>query len=85
MAASAASSAVIAAKLNRTPARGGVLIFTFVLIAGIVFIGYSLSRDLADLTLGSALPYILLGTALFVALGFEFETDFTIPPTPWRR
>src|SRR5208282_1386460 len=43
---------------------------------GVIFIGYSLSRDLAGLELGSALPYILLGTALFVALGFEFVNGF---------
>jgi PiT family inorganic phosphate transporter len=31
---------------------------------------------LKGLVLGSALPYILLGTALFVALGFEFVNGF---------
>ena len=76
MAASAASSAVIAEKLNRAPAKGGMLIFGLVLILGVIFIGYSLSRDLGGLTLGSSLPYILLGVALLVALGFEFVNGF---------
>ena len=76
MAASAASSAVIAEKLNRAPGRIGILVFGVVLILGIVFIGYSLSQDLGDLRLGSALPYLLLGLALLVALGFEFVNGF---------
>jgi inorganic phosphate transporter, PiT family len=63
-------------KLNRKPGRVGVLAFGVVLIFGVIFIGYSLSRDLAGLELGSALPYILLGTALLVALGFEFVNGF---------
>jgi inorganic phosphate transporter, PiT family len=53
-----------------------MLIFGIVLIVGAVFIGYSLAHDLEGLRLGSALPYILLGTALFVALGFEFVNGF---------
>src|SRR5271168_1431516 len=66
----------LAEKLNRKPGRVGMLAFGVVLICGVIFIGYSLSRDLAGLELGSALPYILLGTALLVALGFEFVNGF---------
>jgi inorganic phosphate transporter, PiT family len=66
----------IAEKLNRRPGRIGMIGFGVVLIFGVIFIGYSLSQDLAGLELGSALPYILLGTALFVALGFEFVNGF---------
>jgi hypothetical protein len=40
------------------------------------FIGTSISHDLADLTLGSAWPYVLLGLALLVTLGFEFVNGF---------
>ena len=67
---------LLEAKLSRGPGMIGMLIFGVVLIVGVVFIGYSLSRDLAGLQLGSALPYILLGTALLVALGFEFVNGF---------
>src|SRR6516165_9305972 len=63
-------------KLNRGPSRIGTLIFGGVLILGLVFIGTSIARDLGDITLGSAWPYILLGVALFVALGFEFVNGF---------
>jgi PiT family inorganic phosphate transporter len=47
-----------------------------VLIAGLIFIGTSISRDLEGVTLGSSWPYILLGIALLVALGFEFVNGF---------
>jgi PiT family inorganic phosphate transporter len=66
----------MADKLNRKPGAAGMLAFGVVLIAGVIFIGYSLAHDLAGLELGSALPYILLGVALFVALGFEFVNGF---------
>ncbi len=70
------ASHALAEKLNRKPGRIGMIGFGIVLICGVIFIGYSLSQDLAGLQLGSALPYILLGTALFVALGFEFVNGF---------
>ena len=53
-----------------------MLIFGAVLIAGIIYIGYSLSHDLIGVKNTSALPYILLGVALFVALAFEFVNGF---------
>jgi PiT family inorganic phosphate transporter len=74
--ATASASSVMGAKLSRGPSRVGILIFGAVLIAGLIFIGTSISRDLADLTLGSAWPYVLLGLALLVALGFEFVNGF---------
>lgn len=48
-----------------------MLIFGAVLVAGLIFIGTSISRDLENIELGSSWPYVLLGTALLVALGFE--------------
>jgi PiT family inorganic phosphate transporter len=72
----ATAASHMADKLNRKPGAAGMLAFGVVLIAGVIFIGYSLAHDLAGLQLGSALPYILLGTALFVALGFEFVNGF---------
>ena len=63
-------------KLSRGPSRIGTLIFGGVLILGLIFIGGSIARDLADITLGSAWPYVLLGVALLVALGFEFVNGF---------
>jgi PiT family inorganic phosphate transporter len=53
-----------------------MLIFGAVLIGGLIFIGTSIAKDLADIRMASAWPYILLGTALLVALGFEFVNGF---------
>ena len=62
--------------MSKGPGRAGILIFLGVLLAGLIFIGTSIARDLANLELGSAWPYVLLGTALLVALGFEFVNGF---------
>ncbi|HKN26310.1 MAG TPA: inorganic phosphate transporter [Candidatus Acidoferrum sp.] len=71
-----AGSHALAEKLNKRPSPIGTLIFGLVLIAGLIFIGTSISRDLQGVVLGSAWPYILLGIALLVALGFEFVNGF---------
>ncbi|HTA60383.1 MAG TPA: inorganic phosphate transporter [Candidatus Baltobacteraceae bacterium] len=63
-------------KMNRRPSRLGILIFGAVMILGLVFIGASIARDLGNISLGSAWPYLLLGFALLVALGFEFVNGF---------
>src|SRR5215475_5327909 len=63
-------------KLNKKPSKVGALIFAGVLIGGLVFIGSSIAHDLAGIRILSAWPYILLGTALLVALAFEFVNGF---------
>ena len=63
-------------KMSKGPGTVGVLIFTGVLIAGLIFIGTSIAKDLSNIVLGSAWPYFLLSVALFVALGFEFVNGF---------
>ncbi|HVO58450.1 MAG TPA: inorganic phosphate transporter [Dongiaceae bacterium] len=63
-------------KISKGPGLIGTLIFVAVLVVGVVYIGWNLSKDLIALQGGSALPYILLGVALFVALGFEFVNGF---------
>jgi inorganic phosphate transporter, PiT family len=70
------STHAVSEKLNQGPSTIGTLVFGLVLIAGLIFIGTSISHDLADVTLGSSWPYILLGIALLVALGFEFVNGF---------
>jgi inorganic phosphate transporter, PiT family len=76
MAATTAPTSVLDQKLKKGPGMIGTLIFVGVLIAGVIYIGINLSHDLIALRTGSALPYILLGVALFVALGFEFVNGF---------
>jgi PiT family inorganic phosphate transporter len=53
-----------------------MLIFAGVLIGGLIFIGSSIAKDLSDIVVTSAWPYVLLGIALLVALGFEFVNGF---------
>jgi len=63
---------------ERKASRGlfGILVFAAVLIAGLVYAGSQIARDLSGVHLLSAWPYILLGLALFIALGFEFVNGF---------
>ena len=63
-------------KIAKGPGLIGTLIFVGVLVVGLGYIGWNLSRDLSAMQAASALPYILLGVALFVALGFEFVNGF---------
>jgi inorganic phosphate transporter, PiT family len=72
----ATATVAVQQKLSRGPSRLGILIFGVVLLAGLVFIGTSIARDLHGVTLGSLWPYFLLGIALFVALAFEFVNGF---------
>jgi len=46
------------------------------LLGGLGYIGFHIAGDMGNITLGSTWPYILLGTALFIALGFEFVNGF---------
>ena len=46
------------------------------LIGGVAYIGFHLSKDLGGVQLGSVWPYVLLGVALLIALGFEFVNGF---------
>jgi inorganic phosphate transporter, PiT family len=63
-------------KMSKGPGKIGMLIFGGVLIAGLIYIGTSIARDLSGVRLSSAWPYVLLGIALLVALGFEFVNGF---------
>jgi PiT family inorganic phosphate transporter len=63
-------------KMSKGPGKIGMLIFGGVLIAGLIYIGTSIALDLAGVQRTSAWPYLLLGIALLVALGFEFVNGF---------
>src|SRR5450631_1857499 len=47
-----------------------------VVIAGIIYAGYHLMDDLSVVRYTRAYPFVLLGIALFIALGFEFVNGF---------
>ena len=71
-----ASQAVLDQKLSRSPGKFGILVFGAVLLVGVLYAGSSLLRDLSTVHSESILPYLLLGVALLVALGFEFVNGF---------
>jgi PiT family inorganic phosphate transporter len=56
--------------------KAGFVIFGVVLVAGLIYAGSQLARDLSPIHTLSAWPYILLGLALLIALGFEFVNGF---------
>ncbi|RKP57518.1 inorganic phosphate transporter [Pararobbsia silviterrae] len=70
---SASSSHAARAALGRKVSLG---VFALFLIAGIAYVGSHLADDLRPVQLGSSLPYVLLGIALLIALGFEFVNGF---------
>ncbi len=61
--------------LDRTGGSGKwfVPLLVIVLLGGLGYIAYALDRDL---TSAAAVPWILLGLALLIALGFEFVNGF---------
>jgi inorganic phosphate transporter, PiT family len=63
-------------KLSKSPGKIGTAAFLAALALGLTYVGVQLIGDLARAPMTSALPYILLGIALLVALGFEFVNGF---------
>jgi inorganic phosphate transporter, PiT family len=64
------------AKLSKSPGKIGMLAFGLVLLVGVCYSAYHLLSDLSTVHNGSILPFLLLGLALLVALGFEFVNGF---------
>jgi PiT family inorganic phosphate transporter len=56
--------------------KWGGIVFLVMLVIGLVYIAIQLSQDLSIVHLASVFPYILLGVALLIALGFEFVNGF---------
>jgi PiT family inorganic phosphate transporter len=63
-------------KMKKSPAWISAVIVLIALLGGLGYVGFHIAQDLGNVTLGSAWPYILLGTALLIALGFEFVNGF---------
>ncbi len=75
----ATGTSVLDAKIASRPSKAGkigVWIFGAALVVGFVYAGMHLVGDLAAIHSTSVLPFILLGIALLVALGFEFVNGF---------
>jgi PiT family inorganic phosphate transporter len=63
-------------KMSRNPGMIGMAVFGVALIVGLIYTIVSLARDLQAERGTSIYPYLLLGVALLVALGFEFVNGF---------
>ncbi len=77
MATTAVAPSLLEEKLkNSGTGRWGGAAFLLLLAGGLVYIVTKLSQDLSSVHQASVFPYILLGTALLIALGFEFVNGF---------
>ena len=65
-------------KLDSKPGPVTLIVFVGLLAAGLLFTAWSLSNDVraAGAPTSTLVPYILLGVALLIALGFEFVNGF---------
>jgi inorganic phosphate transporter, PiT family len=72
-----AKPSAISEKLNRKQGKIPMIIFGLILAGGIAWAGSQLLGDLFSAgQTASTMAYILLGTALLIALGFEFVNGF---------
>jgi PiT family inorganic phosphate transporter len=67
---------LIDSKFKPRSSRRGLALFVAVLLAGLVFIVFHVARDLDAVKSTSVWPFVLLGLALLIALGFEFVNGF---------
>jgi PiT family inorganic phosphate transporter len=71
------TKSILDEKLEKSPAgKWGAAVFVVMLVAGIGYIATHLGADLSVVHNASVFPFILLGIALFIALGFEFVNGF---------
>jgi PiT family inorganic phosphate transporter len=74
--AAAAPAPALEQKMSRNPGKIGIAIFGVALIVGLIYTVISLATDLQAERGTSIFPFLLLGVALLVALGFEFVNGF---------
>jgi len=74
----AAQGAPVKPHLDHPPDIRAVLIFLAILAAGLFYMAYSIRSDISTTGGGptTILPFLLLGVALLIALGFEFVNGF---------
>src|SRR5580698_468983 len=64
------------AKLSKSPGKIGIGLFALALVVGFGYAAMELVSDLSNVHPDSIYPFVLLGTALLIALGFEFVNGF---------
>ncbi len=70
------SADIVDQKMSKNPGKIAMVIFGIAIVGGIIYAGVKLGSDLAQTHYPTAWPYILLGLALLIALGFEFVNGF---------
>ena len=63
-------------KMKKSSALISTAVVVVALVSGLGFIGFHVINDLGNVKLDSIWPYLLLVTALLIALGFEFVNGF---------
>ena len=71
-----ASATPHGSKLRTSPSRASIVLFLAALLSSLGYICFHIARDLNSVTVTSVWPYVLLGLALLIALGFEFVNGF---------
>ncbi|MGB6193643.1 MAG: inorganic phosphate transporter [Terracidiphilus sp.] len=71
------STSLLDRKLNKKfpPWISGAIVLV-ALLGGVAYIGFHVSKDLGNIRIDSIWPYLLLATALLIALAFEFVNGF---------
>jgi inorganic phosphate transporter, PiT family len=70
------SKGAIDEKLARKTGPGGIIVFGLIIAAGLFYVADHLMTDLSVEKMTSIRPYLMLGGALLIALGFEFVNGF---------
>ncbi|HEY1806636.1 MAG TPA: inorganic phosphate transporter [Terracidiphilus sp.] len=63
-------------KMKKSSAWVSGIVVGIALVGGLGYIGFHVQQDLSNITISSAWPFVLLGVALLIALGFEFVNGF---------
>src|SRR6201994_1714181 len=71
-----AGQSLLDQKMKKGPGLLGGIIFALVLLGGLAYCGFNIVNDVGHVTVISIWPYVLLATALLIALGFEFVNGF---------
>src|ERR1700761_1948963 len=72
----AGAAPALQTKMSKSPGMIGMVVFGIALVVGLIYTIISLAKDLQVERGTSIYPYVLLGVALLVALGFEFVNGF---------
>src|SRR5271167_1841183 len=72
----APGSSLLDRKMKKSSAWVSTIVVLIALIGGVTYIGFHVAGDLGNIVVVSVWPYLLLGVALVIALGFEFVNGF---------